>query len=1341
MDLLQRNSKKLDAIPEDEEYSMEEEQRESLKEQEQKAQKEQQEQQEQKVQKEQQEQKVQKEQEEQQKLEDVRGQVQSQLLSEIPSLPVRKKKFLLNRKELRGILDYSPRMVIRKKDYKNAPARYADSIIQKENEAIDQALSVEGSSYYYLSKAQAQELSLKKGRNESYLLVNENSRSSDSPLMTAVKNQLIDLEKLLYDRPGVWDEDFLARVGRAFNNAIEACDNYCKGRSPISPSGRKRKKLVRQTMNRLLKEKEMFEQGRDILSDSMGLPAALYRPVDLLNSGKMLFTRAEEGSILLNSDSAKLEHLKRVNDEEDSPQMQAVKGAHKNLLLYLGSIKIQDGKKQDNLDEITDRYDRVIAACDTYLEEREGKYHSEEGEYRLQTIHNLREQCFEERRLFPECLETAYENLKEGETIPLLEVYGNMRQYRDHKEEIDTTFENLMEEGYSDKTKLFGLLRSVDVVFRENPQMHNLLKNAFFRRFYSKCGFDGPENAFRELFIEGEKECKDKLAKAYNELLEKPVPVQFLKNPNMADDFDARQQFAAFYLPYLPEAVEYNNLNDALNWYRSEKQPDPVEAFMKEGVQERNLLSEEAMEEFKTKRESAVLPDALSEVSRFIPPELLPANIVEQESMLRKEIWNSRSVREEQKAEEEKSKTRESKKLIRDLEKSFEAFQKRSLPRNFLSDREAEKRAAELMDQKDNRPQEDFFNAQGQVEEYGLTEGDLILIRMIKEDQKDRPHPHNLDKSKLGDVTEDRLETIGGFHYVHRKDLTDYSMPGAKDIIYPEMEKVLDKCVMKDRKILYATGTNKELLRRLGWDEEKDTVERKAEGVKIDGFLSTSLMYDEVSDATAPILFVISAAPGTKGLLLDGLEGEGDFMKAEVILQKETRFRLLKLEKQENRAVAYLETVPDTASQFKAEKEEEIKKAQSLGGAMEIKSLLEAEKAAHRKTLEGMLSELTAIRISIMDLSVEYKIPMPGEPEEAMKEIGKLAEKAGVPDYVSGEPIPKEYLGALTDKETNTYHYYLKVKDLLEQKEACIRKIRRENWSEKNDGVEYNQHLLKHPPYEIETKHNDWACVGTTLLNQMALNEGDTDAVMLQQKDMRGFTPDYLTKEEFTALGYDEKLYEECEEEIKNFVKDGPFLRGNIFDYADFLLTKRKDIAVHSRNYCYKSADMEAGNDDVRKKLEIRENVKANMIADLKETIAGVLAKGNAVGLTWLSTHITIVGITGDILHYLDSDGDNNNGNPDLELQMPISDVFSEESDIELTWLSKIDDPMQVTQEYGSLAYSDKEGFVRKEGGLNSDTNEVGHRLGVSARKTEDEMKPELSGFVEDRVYVPKSVI
>lgn len=261
--------------------------------------------------------------------------------------------------------------------------------------------------------------------------------------------------------------------------------------------------------------------------------------------------------------------------------------------------------------------------------------------------------------------------------------------------------------------------------------------------------------------------------------------------------------------------------------------------------------------------------------------------------------------------------------------------------------------------------------------------------------------------------------------------------------------------------------------------------------------------------------------------------------------------------------------------------------------------------------------------------------------------------------------------------------------------------------------------------YERQGKHNCFACSGTALLNQYIANKtGQKKYSKYNQMDMRNIkASDYLQKYEDVKHIFPNKAdYErEVAKNTANIGKDTDAYNG-IFELADFFLKQEPGLEVHQQSYAVNYEDK-----------RVRDAQKKQFVTQIEK----VLKTGNLVSLFQKDHYVTITGIKGGIVEYMDSLSDETlkiGGEIRKPKYASVDELFTEKKAgmvMSITWLAKLGDPNKLTKDYDYLGFNGK-GFYLK--GANPVYQyDLMQSKGVVGSK-------QLGNGIKDDVYVPKTI-
>ena len=261
---------------------------------------------------------------------------------------------------------------------------------------------------------------------------------------------------------------------------------------------------------------------------------------------------------------------------------------------------------------------------------------------------------------------------------------------------------------------------------------------------------------------------------------------------------------------------------------------------------------------------------------------------------------------------------------------------------------------------------------------------------------------------------------------------------------------------------------------------------------------------------------------------------------------------------------------------------------------------------------------------------------------------------------------------------------------------------------------------------EKQGTYNCFACSGTALLNQYIANKtGKNRVTRFTKKDMRNIKAgEYVQKyEDVKDIFGSEEEYELEVDRYKANIGENTAEFNGIFELADFFLKQDPELEVHQQTYEV------AHNDPV-----MLESQKKLFVSQIES----VLKTQNLVSLLIGKHFVTITGIKGDIVEYMDSDSDETN-KVGAEIKKPayatVDHLFHKDvagNYMGLVWLSKMEDPNKLAREYDNIGINEKGFYAKKKNTDNVYDYNLMHSMGVDGKHIR-------RNGVLDQVYVNKN--
>lgn len=305
--------------------------------------------------------------------------------------------------------------------------------------------------------------------------------------------------------------------------------------------------------------------------------------------------------------------------------------------------------------------------------------------------------------------------------------------------------------------------------------------------------------------------------------------------------------------------------------------------------------------------------------------------------------------------------------------------------------------------------------------------------------------------------------------------------------------------------------------------------------------------------------------------------------------------------------------------------------------------------------------------------------------------------------------------------------------------------------------IQLDSDIDKHYEKQIVGSNNCFAITAAALYNQHIKNRADGKPVsedeLLDQYDVRGYKPKIVSKDEYKKHGINnaDLTYDSDSAELREFARLDSKTMGNIFSLSDLFLQLDNDV-------CVKNMTLTTANLD--------EAARHDMYELFLNSLSKALLKKEAVGLYTSSDrhYITVVGVEGENIKYLDSSSENPN---EIKTKHLTKVFFGDNCTVEMTWLEEIEKETNINGgeefEKKPADLSKKYEKISKEGddyvytpvnqqeeqieGVHKESyiNDAGLYYGVAAvltdeeKKTKESVSDSILKNVVCTVYVPKN--
>ncbi len=338
----------------------------------------------------------------------------------------------------------------------------------------------------------------------------------------------------------------------------------------------------------------------------------------------------------------------------------------------------------------------------------------------------------------------------------------------------------------------------------------------------------------------------------------------------------------------------------------------------------------------------------------------------------------------------------------------------------------------------------------------------------------------------------------------------------------------------------------------------------------------------------------------------------------------------------------------------------------------------------------------------------------------------------------------------LNGKLLEVYNYYSDaIKNLIKTDRTLDVEIVQHD---KRQTVNYKLSLNTNLDKEYEMQHpssNDcWSCAGVGIFNHFIRNEKGYLNHKQTQADFRNIKMDYVPQKESNL---DNETYLKRLTDIEDFTTNNHSTdrrhtpMGDPYVTADFYLDRLRKIPGYENSAVRKSVFNFIAADSYVKGVggqgsAVKKDTNAvhNLTEYFKKTVADALAKDSAIAMLLGKHYVTITGIDGDMLKIRDS---NNSTRTTMKLS-DVTEVDAYSRPVELVWLEKIQDPAATAGTFSTLDYDKETGTFASNGRMRevgSYEEEIAHKKGVGAWRTVDDKDSDISVFVSEAIYVPKT--
>ena len=387
-------------------------------------------------------------------------------------------------------------------------------------------------------------------RNNASLLYIDKKDSDDSGLMGQIKNELKDLDRILRIPMKNGPEG----VYRKYEDVIGLLENYVSTKHPFSSEGKRRKNKAMEVKKNLTEELARFRSSMENVGQVEGEQQENLIPMDVLEHKRSNQNATDEANEMVDVRKLQILSLKHSSGSKDGKEMKAVKDEFRILAgLLSGNVEGDPAAFSEKARELKAAYNRLIERCNTYIENHNPS--SAEGKSRLRTIQDLMERS----KLESSYIHTVSKSMmaEKPEGLTWKEVFGQVTIMAEECVIAKKRTDVLLGEKPSAR-QVLNVFQSMTALSESNLSRYSMLQQEVIPGWLEKH-FDKnmAEAMITERFL-----IMDELSKKYKNIVNNPVPKEYLKNPkdNPMDE-KIREDYARLVMTTDPAFKQMKMLN------------------------------------------------------------------------------------------------------------------------------------------------------------------------------------------------------------------------------------------------------------------------------------------------------------------------------------------------------------------------------------------------------------------------------------------------------------------------------------------------------------------------------------------------------------------------------------------------------------------------------------------------------------------------------------------------------------------------------------------------------------------------------------------------------------
>ena len=380
--------------------------------------------------------------------------------------------------------------------------------------------------------------------------------------LSEIKNELANLDKKI--RVPFKEENkaqTLEETNAAYENTLAALNRYITGNTrPRFPEAKERLAKVKAFRDALREEYEQSVSPQIARYAHEQIPESIKSPMDFLEGRFIQPELNDKSAEFVSEKRRELLGVRRKGNKSDSSEMRNVKRKFKELTAYLSNAIAQDDEQFESQKQaLTQKYNELALKCDAYLR-RHKKPKKDEEKERVAAVKELKEHSAREAKRIMEVagIMRAHDNERIN-GLTWADAYAYTYRELDRGKDALANMELLID-SHDRPQKILTMFSAIETVISTDQENLRFLSDEVRAEWIKKHLTQRDVIDISRKYVE----VITKLAKAFNEIVDNPVPMKALKNPKTDNPMDQelREAYARLVIMTNPEFQNYKTLRN-----------------------------------------------------------------------------------------------------------------------------------------------------------------------------------------------------------------------------------------------------------------------------------------------------------------------------------------------------------------------------------------------------------------------------------------------------------------------------------------------------------------------------------------------------------------------------------------------------------------------------------------------------------------------------------------------------------------------------------------------------------------------------------------------------------